>query len=118
MTKILCVIISFLACLLSTQAYAAKIINLSPNESKSLTNNYLWTLNATCHIKCNGQTKNKIKVSILKNKGIVNGKNLSLGQTTSVTLKTNQDITVTAEPGTTVNLINVGTDSVQAYCST
>jgi len=101
----------------SSQLYAAKVIKLNPNESKQLTNNYLWTLNATCNIQGSGQSKNRIRVSILKNKGTVNGRNLSTGQGTSVTVRNNQSISVSAEPGTKVNLINIGTDSVQAVCT-
>ena len=103
--------------LLSSQAYASKVIKLNPNESKLLTNSSLWTLNATCNIQSNNQVKNKIRVSIVKNKGIVNGRNLNSGQATSVSVKNNQNISFSAEPGTQVNLINIGTDSVQAICA-
>ncbi len=102
---------------MSSQAYAQNVIKLSPNETKSLTNNYLWTLNATCNIQVK-QTKSVILVSIMENKGKVNGKNLTKGHATSVTVKNNESITVSAEPGTTVNLVNMGSDSVQAVCST
>ncbi len=102
---------------MSSQVYASNVIKLSPNETKSMTNNYLWTLNATCSIKIK-QTKSVILVSVLEHKGKVNGKNLAKGQATSVTVKNNESISVSAEPGTTVNIVNAGTDSVQAVCST
>ncbi|KTC65795.1 Uncharacterised protein (plasmid) [Legionella adelaidensis] len=101
----------------ATQAFAGKVIKLSPKESKQLTNNYLWTLNATCSIQTKNDNKNKIRVSILKNKGSVNGKNLTTGQGTSVTVKANDSISVSAEPGTKVNLINLGDEPVQAICA-
>lgn len=101
--------------LMSSQAYA-HTIKLSPQESKSLTNHGLWTLNATCNIH-GSQTSNKILVSVVENKCKVNGRNLSKGQTTSITIKNNQNISVSAEPGTTVNLVNASGDSVQAVCS-
>ena len=103
--------------LLSSSAYAQKTINLGPNESKSLTNHLLWTLNATCNIQ-GTKTKGKILVSIVEKTGRVNGKNLAKGQATSVNVKNNDSIAVSAESGATVNLVNLGTDSVQAVCYT
>jgi hypothetical protein len=100
----------------SPAAFAQKVIKLSPKESKSLTNNYLWTINATCNIQ-GSQISSKILVSVEENKGQVNGKNLSKGQATSVSVKNNDHISVSAEPGAIVTLINLGDDSVQAVCS-
>ena len=102
--------------LMSSQVFAQKIMTLSPNETKSLTNNYLWTLNATCNIQGN-QATSKILVSVLENKCRVNGKNIAKGQATSVTVRNNESISVSAEPGTTVNLVNLSSASVQAVCS-
>jgi hypothetical protein len=102
--------------LMSSYAYAGKVIKLSSKESKSLTNHTLWTLNATCNIQ-GKQSKSKILVSVIENNCKVNGKTLSKGQATSVTVKNNESISVSAEPGTTVNLINMGTDSVEAVCA-
>lgn len=102
--------------LISSQVFS-HTIKLSPKESKSLTNHSLWTLNATCNIQ-GKQTKSKILVSVTENKGQVNGKSLSKGQKTSVNVQNNSSISVSAEPGTTVNLINLGNDPVQAVCYT
>lgn len=102
--------------LLSSQVFS-HTIKLSPKESKSLTNHTLWTLNATCNIQVN-QPKSKILVSVTENKGQVNGKSLTKGQKTSLNVKNNSSISVSAEPGTTVNLVNLSNDPVQAVCST
>jgi hypothetical protein len=91
--------------------------NLAPKVSKLIENKYLWSLNATCTIQCN-QAKNKIMVRVVKNKGVVNGRNLSDGQMTSVVVHNHDSITVSAEPGAQVNLLNLGTEAVQATCST
>ena len=112
-----CAMILFVFMLISSHAYAQNVIHLSPKESKSLTNNYVWTLNATCHMQVT-KTTSVIVVSVLDNKGRVNGKELEKGQTTSITVKNNENISVSADPGTTVHLVNMGTDSVQAVCST
>lgn len=102
--------------LTSSHAYAGKVIKLSSKESKSLTNHGLWTLNATCNIQ-GKQAKSKILVSVLENNCKVNGKKLTKGQATSVTLRNNETISVSAEPGTTVSLVNMGSDSVEAVCA-
>ena len=118
MSKIINLSILILIGFLGSPAQAQKTIKLSPNETKSLANNSLWTINATCTIQGNIKKKNKIRISVLKNKGTVNGKNLSSGQATSVTVKNNSSISVSAEAGTEINLINLGNEGVQAVCST
>ncbi|MCP0912855.1 MULTISPECIES: S-Ena type endospore appendage [Legionella] len=109
---LLLVLIGFM----SAQAYAQKVIKLAPKESRSLTNHYAWTLNATCNIQ-GSESKGKIRVSILSNKGKINGQHLSQGQARSLTVKNNDNISVSAEPGTKVHLINLGKTPVQAICS-
>jgi len=101
--------------LMSAPAFAQKVIRLNPKESKSLTNSTLWTLNATCNIQTK-QDKHVILVSIVENKGEVNGKSLLKGQSTSVNVKGNDNISVSAEPGTTVKIVNMSKDSVEADC--
>lgn len=95
----------------------AKTLSLNPNETKLLANNTLWTLNATCNIQGKTKPNSKIKISVLKNKGTVNGKNLTTGQATSVPVKTNSNISVSAEAGTQINLVNLSNESLQATCS-
>ena len=110
--SILFISLSFV--LMVSQAFA-HVIKLSPQESKSLTNHYAWTLNATCNIQGTVK-KGKILVSVVENKGTINGKDLSKGHATSIQLKTHSSISVSAEPGTTVNLVNQSNDPVEADC--
>lgn len=98
--------------------HAQKTIKLSPNESKLLTNSTMWTLNATCTIQGGSQMNSKIKISVLKNTGSVNGKNLTTGQATFIKVKNNSNISVSAESGTQINLINLGSEGLQALCNT
>ena len=99
----------------SSTAVFAHTIKLSPKETKSLTNHSPWVLNATCNIE-GSVNHGKVLVSIVENKGKVNGKNLSKGQATSVNFSQNENISVSADPGATVNIINVGEEKVQADC--
>ncbi len=104
--------------MLSVSASYAHQVNLTlaPNGSKLLENKYLWVLNATCTIQCH-ESKNKIMVRVIKNKGTVNGKNLSNGQATSLTVQSNDSISVSAEAGAKVNILNLGHNTVEATCS-
>lgn len=110
-------VFAFVFVLSTSEVYAQKTITLSPNESKQLTNSALWTLNATCSIQ-GSASGSRIRVSVLANKGSVNGRQLAKGQATSVNVKNHANISVSAEPGTTVNLVNLSGSSVQAVCNT
>lgn len=101
-----------------SQGHAQKTISLSPNETKLLTNNTLWKVNATCTIQGSPQTHSKIRISVLKNTGTINGKNVATGQATMVTVQNNSSISVSAESGAQINLINLGTEGLQAVCNT
>ncbi|WP_298627062.1 hypothetical protein [uncultured Legionella sp.] len=118
MSKIINFTIIIIIGFFCSPGYSQKVINLSPNESKMMKNGTLWTINATCTIQGTVHNVNKIKISVLKNNGTVNGKALSTGQTTFVTVKNNSSITVSAESGTQINLINLGSEQVQAVCYT
>lgn len=118
MSKFFTLLICISIGLLSFPTYAQKTIRLSPNETKTLKNSTLWTLNATCNVQSSTQVNGKIKIIVLKNNGKVNGKSLSTGQGTSITIKNNSSISVSAESGTQINLINLGNQELQAVCST
>lgn len=116
MVKVLNYSLFIFLALLSTQINA-KTIKLAPNETKVLANNAPWTLNATCNVQGDHQIKSKIRIVVLKNKGIINGKNLISGQGTSVTVKNNSNISVSADSGTQINLINMGAEKLEAVCT-
>ncbi len=118
MNKILTLSLFIIIGLFSSQSHAQKTIKLSPNETKLLANNTLWTLNATCIVQSTHQNNSKIKINVIKNSGMVNGKKLSTGQGTLVQVKNNSSLSVSAESGTQINLINLGTDELEAVCST
>ncbi|MDP3562064.1 MAG: hypothetical protein Q8R83_07805 [Legionellaceae bacterium] len=111
---------SMLACiaLVPFQANAQTMnLKLAPNQSKTISNSYMWTINATCTIQTN-DSKKTLVVNALKNNSQVNGKHLSSGQKTSVTVHNNDNISVSAEPGAQVTIFNSSVDSVVASCST
>lgn len=101
---------------LFTAQLEAKTIKLGPNETKMLANNAPFTLNATCSVHGIHPVKSKIRIVVLKNKGTINGHNLTSGQGTSVTVKNDSNIAVSADSGTQINLINLGSDQLEAVC--
>ncbi|WP_454780976.1 hypothetical protein [Legionella sp. WA2022007384] len=118
MNKILTLSLFIIFGLFCSQSNAQKTIKLNPNETKLLANNTLWTLNATCVVQCTHQNNGKIKINVIKNSGVINGKKLSTGQGTLIRVKNNSSVSVSAESGTQINLINLGSDELQAVCST
>jgi len=117
MTNYLSIIAFSIITLATPKAYAQQMnLQLAPNGSKVMTNHFSWTLSAHCVIKTNA--KHKIRFSVQDNTCVVNGKNLAVGQATSMLVQNDDSISVSAEPGTQVTLQNLGTDPVQATCST
>lgn len=101
--------------LISTPLLAQSVsMKLAPKGSKILTNHYFWTLNAQCTIQ--GGSKNKILVKALKSKSVINGRNLTDGQTAAFTVYNNDSFHVSAEAGAQVDLENLGNEQVQALC--
>lgn len=94
----------------------AMSVNLAPKQSKVLSNTTLWTINATCTIETN-QTSEKILVNAIKNESHVNGQKLSGGQKKSIHVHNHESISVSAEPGAQVTIVNQGRNPIQATCS-
>lgn len=117
MNQILSLSLFIIIGLFSSQSNAQKTIKLNPKETKQLTNSTLWTLNATCTVQSQDTNKGKIKISLIKNKGSINGKTLSSGQSTLVTVADKNTIHVSAESGTAINLSNLSSKELQAVCS-
>ncbi|MDI1351985.1 MAG: hypothetical protein PSV35_04330, partial [bacterium] len=86
--------------LFSHQLHAQKTINLAPNESKVMANNGLWTVNATCTVQGANKAPSKVRVTVTKHNGSINGKNLSDGQSTLITVRDNSSFSVSADVGT------------------
>lgn len=92
-------------------------LNLAPKESKALSNPTPLTINATCTIQTKTTTE-KITVNVVKSESNVNGQKLHCGQKKSIHVHNNDSISVSAEPGAEVTIINQGSNVIQASCST
>lgn len=96
----------------------AKSITLSPHETRPFANNTLWVVNAQCTMHSSNECANKIKISVLKNKGVINGKNVSTGHVTTVSLRNNATMDVSADSGMEINLTNLSNVELQVICNT
>lgn len=95
---------------------SAKTIKLGPNETKSWSNSAPFTLSARCSVHAEHPVHSTIKIVVLKNKGTVNGKSLNGGQGTSIAVHNDSNIEVSADSGTEINLINLGSEELEAVC--
>lgn len=92
-------------------------LDLQPKQDKVLSNTTLWTIHATCQIHA-GPNKKTIKIKGNKDGSQVNGKELGVGQATSLTVYSDKTVQVTAEPGAQVTISNLSDEPLQAVCST
>lgn len=90
-------------------------LTLSSKESKTIANNYVWTISATCTIHSTEDDK-VILVSAISSDSEVNGKKLSEGNKTSITIKNNDNIKVSAKPGAKVIILNTSQGVIKASC--
>ena len=91
-------------------------LQLKPHHSQGIENTYAFTINATCKIKASNNN-NKIRFNVTKNTGTINGKKLSRGQSTSITVNNQDQVSVHAEPDTKVTVYNLSNNTVTASCS-
>ena len=116
MTKLLASFMLASVAMFSLQAHALRTLSLGPNQSQHFRSPI--ALNANCTIQSNNQAANVIKISVLSNHGVVNGKTLSPGESTSVSVRHNSTITVSAEAGTEIDLLNLSAEGLLASCVT
>jgi len=108
----------FLTTILIQPTHAQNMqISLKAHGSKLIENNYSFSLDATCTIHTDKEKSNTIRLHVVKNSGIVNGRHLSKGQSTSVVVKGQEALSVHASPGSKVNIQNLGNNPIQATCS-
>ena len=107
------------ALLVCSQSLQAQNMNLDlqPKQNKVLSNTTLWTIHATCQIDA-GSSKKTIKIKGNKDGGQVNGRELPVGQATSLTVYSVKTVEVTAEPGAQVTISNMSDEPIKAVCTT
>lgn len=90
---------------------------LPPNESQIFTNVFMWAISANCEIQCDKNETNTITFTVLKKTGSLNGLALKSGDSMSVDLHSKDEMLITANPGSKVELKNIGKTAIHAYCN-
>lgn len=116
MRSFMLLLITFLT-IFNTNTQAMNI-QLAPQESKSLSNPTPITIHAHCAIKTNHTQDTHIMIHVMKHHSCINGIALRSGQKKSLRIHHDDHITVVAEPGSEVSIINQGRSNIQASCST
>lgn len=92
-------------------------ITLAPHGSKLIENHFSFSLDANCVVHTQDQGKKTIRLHVLEENGVVNGKKLDKGESTSVVINGSKSLSVHAEPGSKVNIQNLSDSPLEATCS-
>ena len=87
------------------------------NDPQVFSNIFFWTIKATCTI-VSGAPESLISAKMLKKTGIVNGTTLATNETFTTTLRVGDKLNIVAIAGSQVELINLGTETIKASCTT
>ncbi|MDF1758259.1 MAG: hypothetical protein P1U74_08185 [Legionellaceae bacterium] len=118
MSKIITSVLMICLAYFPATSYAETMnLTLASHQSKTIANNFLWTINANCTIHSTEDDKT-ILVSSVKSGSKINGNTLISGHKTSVKVNDNDVIVVSAEPGAKVSIINTSSKPIKACCST
>ena len=98
-----------------TQGPAAEYI-LLPNEPQLFVNVFMWKVNATCKVT-SANEENPLEINVLHKSGSFNGIPLSSGDSITVIVHANQQITLSAAPAGKVELVNRGNVAMKVACS-
>lgn len=90
-------------------------LEFPPHEAQVFSNNFIWTINAHCQIHSQ-EENNPISAKALKKYGSVNGNKLSKDEVLFLDLKNNETLAISASPGASVELVNLGDTVIKAHC--
>jgi hypothetical protein len=85
-----------------------------PNKPVDISNPLLWSIKASCKISTTDESDN-LKGVMKKGKGTLNGQ--SVGTGVELDLKNGDILTITATSLASVEITNLGTNTVSASCS-
>ena len=94
----------------------AVIYSLAPNTPLALQNPLTWTISFNCTIT-SSPINNSIDITVVNGSGTINGTRLSKNQSITWNESPGDVVKVVAEPGAKVQLINLGSQIVQAACA-
>ena len=99
-----------------TQGLAVEY-ELPVNDPQVFSNVFFWTVKATCII-ISQNNENPISVKMLRKNGSVNNTQLTTGDSMGLVVQPGDKLNIIAVSGAKVELINHGTVSIKASCTT
>lgn len=90
---------------------------LVPNEPVIFANSWFWTITAVCTTHLEGP-HTKLYAEIINKKAKINGKTFEKGDKEFMVIHHGEKLTISADSGAKVKLINQGSYLVRAHCST
>ena len=90
---------------------------LPANDPQVFSNIFFWTLKATCTI-LSDTNENPISVKMLRKTGSVNDTQLTTGDSMGLVVQPGDKLNITAVSGAKVELVNRGSRTIKANCST
>jgi hypothetical protein len=88
---------------------------LPPQEPQVFTNVFYWVIKASCTITSHSES-NALLVKFLKKTGEVNEQRLNAGDQIEIVLNNKEDIKIVSNPGSQVELTNMGDSTINAVC--
>jgi len=89
---------------------------LPPQEPQVFTNVFYWVIKASCTITSHSES-NDLLVKFLKKTGEVNAQPLNAGDQVEIFLNNKEDIKIVSNPGSKVELTNMGDTTITAVCT-
>lgn len=90
---------------------------LPANDPQIFSNIFFWTIKANCTI-ISESAENLISVKMLRKTGSVNSQQLTSGDTLEITVQAGDKLSISADSGAKVELVNLGHKTIVASCST
>ncbi|WP_131781662.1 hypothetical protein [Legionella gresilensis] len=94
---------------------ASRQYEFKPNEAKVLTNPFIWQLTMKCNLSTQDK-ENTLTAVMLKYTGTVNNHVLKEGESVSLSVKNNSELTISVAGSAMVEITNQGNSSVMANC--
>lgn len=89
---------------------------LMPNDPQLIANQYLWTVSALCVIKSKADD-NFLSIKVTKKQGTLNNEVLVAGDSRTIRLKYEDEMSITAKSGAEVELLNIGKNPIITECT-
>ena len=95
----------------------AMTAELPPNDPQIFYNFLLWKVKGTCEVVSESE-ENPLSFHMITNKGTLNGVEFSPGESLYLVAQPGQRFELAAEPRARVEVVNLGTQTMQLKCST